>query len=128
MESIFEFLNQPIVITLVSLIIGSYAISLITERRASRNKLRDQAVDFITEAGNITYHAPHKNGHGDMFWALALAISECPDYSNEKSLYSNLNSKEDEEDIDPMEDLIWRQRQMENRRKDNHNRSKMRGY
>lgn len=52
MDSVFEFLNQPIIITIVSLVIGSYAISLITEKRARQNKLRDQAVEFITEAGN----------------------------------------------------------------------------
>jgi hypothetical protein len=60
MESIFEFLNQPIVITLVTLAIGSYTLSLITERRARQNKLRDQAIEFITEAGNsINQLFPH---------------------------------------------------------------------
>ncbi|MEJ2447823.1 MAG: hypothetical protein P8Y37_07775 [Anaerolineales bacterium] len=52
MDSVFEFLNQPLIITIVSLVIGSYAISLITEKRARQNKLRDQAVEFITQAGN----------------------------------------------------------------------------
>jgi hypothetical protein len=63
MDSAFDFLNQPIVITLVTLVIGSYAISLISERRARRNKLRDQAVEFITEAGNtINQFFPHLYG------------------------------------------------------------------
>ena len=56
MNSVFEFLNQPIIITIVSLVIGSYAISLITEKRARQNKLRDQAVEFITQAGNNINH------------------------------------------------------------------------
>ena len=63
MESAFEFLNQPIVITLITLVIGSYTISLITERRSRRNKLRDKAVEFITEAGNtFNKFIPHLYG------------------------------------------------------------------
>lgn len=63
MESAFEFLNQPIVITLITLVIGSFTISLITERRSRRNKLRDKAVEFITEAGNtFNNFFPHLYG------------------------------------------------------------------
>lgn len=76
MESAFEFLNQPIVITLFTIVIGSYAISLIMERRARRNKLRDQAVEFITEAGNsINQFFPHLYGRlrtGSLEWDQTL--------------------------------------------------------
>jgi hypothetical protein len=76
MESAFEILNQPIVIMLVTLVIGSYAISLIMERRARRNKLRDQAVEFITEAGNsINQFFPHLYGRlrtGSLEWDQTL--------------------------------------------------------
>ena len=76
MESVFEFLNQPIVITIVTLVIGSYALSIITERRARRDKLRDQAVEFITEAGNsINHFFPHLYGRlrtGRLDWDHAL--------------------------------------------------------
>ena len=76
MESAFEILNQPIMITLVTLLIGSYAISLIMERRARRNKLRDQAVEFITEAGNRFNHFfPHLYGRlrtGSLEWDQTL--------------------------------------------------------
>jgi len=63
MESALEFLNQPIIITLVTLVIGGYVISLITERRARKNKLRDEAVAFLTEAGNVfNQFLPHLYG------------------------------------------------------------------
>jgi hypothetical protein len=76
MESAFEILNQPIVITLITLFIGSYAISLIMERRARRNKLRDQAVEFITEAGiSFNQFFPHLYGRlrtGRLEWDQTL--------------------------------------------------------
>jgi hypothetical protein len=60
MDSVFEFLNQPIIITLITLIIGSFALNLITERRARQNKRRDEAVEFIRQAGNyIGEFVPH---------------------------------------------------------------------
>jgi hypothetical protein len=53
-------MNQPIVLTIVTLLIGSYLLNAITERRARRDKLRDKAIDFITEAGNtINRFVPH---------------------------------------------------------------------
>ncbi|HKJ27984.1 MAG TPA: hypothetical protein VJ965_10120 [Anaerolineales bacterium] len=52
MDPLFEFLNQPIVLTLVSLIVGSYLLSLVAERRSRQNSLRDKAVDFLTEAAD----------------------------------------------------------------------------
>lgn len=60
MNTVIEFLNQPIVITLITLIVGSYFINLITERRARENKRRDAAVEFLTQAGNyIGEFVPH---------------------------------------------------------------------
>ena len=53
MNSILDFLNQPIVLTLITLAAGSYLLDLITERRARAAKLRDKAVEFLIEAGNI---------------------------------------------------------------------------
>lgn len=52
MDSILAFLNQPIVLTLITLIVGSYLLNLVAERRSRRDKLRDQAIDFLTDASN----------------------------------------------------------------------------
>lgn len=60
MDSILDFLNQPIVLTLITLIVGSYLLSLVAERRSRRDKLRDQAIQFLTEASNyIGIFVPH---------------------------------------------------------------------
>lgn len=53
MDSILAFLNQPIVLTLITLTAGSYLLGLVTERRARNNKLRDVSIDFFTGAGEI---------------------------------------------------------------------------
>jgi hypothetical protein len=52
MNSILDFLNQPIVLTLVTLTVGSYLLNLVTERRARKDKLREKTIDFLSEAGN----------------------------------------------------------------------------
>jgi hypothetical protein len=76
MESALEFLNQPIVVTLVTLTFGGYFISLIAERRARKNKLRDEAIDFITEAGDaFNQFVPHVYGllrRGTIEWNQTL--------------------------------------------------------
>ena len=76
MDSVLVFFNQPIVITLVTLVVGSYAISLITERRARRNTLRDKGVEFITGAGSsINRVFPHLYGRlrtGRVEWDQTL--------------------------------------------------------
>jgi hypothetical protein len=60
MNSILDFLNQPIVLTLITLTVGSYLLSLVAERRSRKDKLRDRMIDFLTEAGdNITQFVPH---------------------------------------------------------------------
>ena len=53
MDPILEFLNQPIILTLVTLTIGSYLLSLVAERRSRRNVLKDKAIEFLGEAGEI---------------------------------------------------------------------------
>jgi hypothetical protein len=51
MDAVLAFLNQPIVLTLVTLTLGSYLLSLVTDRRSRKDKLKDHAIDFLTEAG-----------------------------------------------------------------------------
>jgi hypothetical protein len=51
MTSILEFFNQPIVLTAFSLAIGGYLINSIADRRARKDKLRDKAIEFLTELG-----------------------------------------------------------------------------
>lgn len=55
MTSIFEFLNQPIVIALITLSIGSFLLDLVADRRSRKNKLRDEAIEFLTESGDDLY-------------------------------------------------------------------------
>jgi hypothetical protein len=52
MQNIIDFLNEPIVLTLVTILIGSYLVSVIADRRARKNKLRDEAIQFLGEAGD----------------------------------------------------------------------------
>lgn len=60
MDTVLDFLNQPIVLTLITLIVGSYLLNLVAERRSRRDKLRDQAIQFLTEASNnIGMFVPH---------------------------------------------------------------------
>lgn len=60
MDSILEFLNQPIVLTIITLLVGSFLLDLVAERRSRRDKRRDQAIQFLTEASNyIGELAPH---------------------------------------------------------------------
>lgn len=47
-----DFLNQPIVAGLLTLVVGSYLLNLIADRRSRKNKLRDQAIEFLTEMGD----------------------------------------------------------------------------
>ena len=68
MTSIIEFLNQPIVVTLITLFVGSYLLNVIADRRSRKDKLRDKAVEFLTETGNdmnsaISIMYGHLEGH-----------------------------------------------------------------
>lgn len=52
MDRVFDFLNQPIVLTIISLIVGSYLLSIVAERRSRRDRLKDKSVEFLTEAAD----------------------------------------------------------------------------
>lgn len=52
MDAVLDFLNQPIVLTLVTLTVGSYLLNLVAERRSRRDRLKDQAIEFLTDAGD----------------------------------------------------------------------------
>jgi hypothetical protein len=52
MGPIVEFLNQPIVLTIITLAIGGYLVSTITDRRARKDKRREKAIDFLTDTGS----------------------------------------------------------------------------
>ena len=43
MDRLLTFLSQPIIVTLLSLLIGSYLFTLLAERRAKREKIREKA-------------------------------------------------------------------------------------
>jgi hypothetical protein len=59
MREFLTFLNQPIVGTLLTLAIGGYLFSRITERKTRKDKIREQAISFLEEVGN------------DMNWILS---------------------------------------------------------
>lgn len=54
MDTVFEFLNQPIILTILSLIVGSYLLNLVAERRSRRDTLKDQAIEFINDVAEHT--------------------------------------------------------------------------
>jgi hypothetical protein len=60
MNPIFDILNQPVVITLISLVVGGYLLNVIAERRTKTDKIREKSIDFINEVGNhIAGFTPH---------------------------------------------------------------------
>jgi hypothetical protein len=68
MTSIIEFLNQPIVITLITLSVGSYLLDVVSDRRSRKNKLREEAIKFLTNRANdinsvISIMYGHLEGH-----------------------------------------------------------------
>ena len=46
------FLNQPIVVSILTLLLGSYLLSWLSERRSRLDKRREKAIEFITEVGD----------------------------------------------------------------------------
>ena len=52
MDTVFLFLNQPIIITLLSLAIGGYFLDVISDRRAKKAIIREKSIDLISEVGN----------------------------------------------------------------------------
>jgi len=60
MELLFAILNQPFVLTLLSLFVGGYLLSVIAERRSKKEKIRDKSIEFISDAGSYLYNfIPH---------------------------------------------------------------------
>ena len=52
MDKLLTFLSQPIIVTLLSLLIGSYLFTLLAERRAKREKIREKAIQLIEEVSS----------------------------------------------------------------------------
>lgn len=52
MDAIITLLNKPIVLTLVTLTVGSYLFTRLTERRSKREKIREKALQLLEEVGN----------------------------------------------------------------------------
>ncbi len=52
MDTLLAFFNQPIVLTVISLAVGGYLFSRLSDRRARRDKTREKAIEFIEEVGN----------------------------------------------------------------------------
>lgn len=52
MDKLLTFLSQHIIVTLLSLLIGSYLFTLLAERRAKREKIREKAIQLIEEVGS----------------------------------------------------------------------------
>lgn len=68
MTSIIEFLNQPIIVALITLSVGGFLLDMIADRRSRKNKLRDEAIEFLTETGNdinsvVSTMYGHLEGH-----------------------------------------------------------------
>ena len=52
MNELFTTFNQPIFLTLVTLLIGGYAFKRFSERRARMDKIKDKAIEFLEETGS----------------------------------------------------------------------------
>ena len=70
MNSIIDFINQPIVISLITITVGGYLLNLISDRRSMNDKLRDKSIEFITNAGNninVFFHEfMNSSGEGNL--------------------------------------------------------------
>jgi hypothetical protein len=51
MDSIINFLNSPFFLTLVSLTVGGYLLTFLSDRRARKDKIRDKAIELLEETG-----------------------------------------------------------------------------
>lgn len=51
MESILTLLSKPIILTLLTLAIGSYLFTRLTERRSKREKIREKSLQLLEEVG-----------------------------------------------------------------------------
>jgi hypothetical protein len=51
-DALVTFLNQPIVLTVLTLAVGGYLFNTLSNRRARRDKVREEAIKFLEEAGS----------------------------------------------------------------------------
>lgn len=52
LERVIVFLNQPIILTLVTLAVGGYLLNIISDRRARKLKLQEKGIEFLEDVGN----------------------------------------------------------------------------
>ncbi|MBV9924758.1 MAG: hypothetical protein JOZ96_06915 [Acidobacteria bacterium] len=52
MKDILEFLSQPIITSLLTLTMGSYLLTWLTERRSKKDKIREKALQLFEEVGS----------------------------------------------------------------------------
>ncbi|MDX6383468.1 MAG: hypothetical protein QOK48_1041 [Blastocatellia bacterium] len=52
MDHILTLLSKPIVLTLVTLTLGSYLFTKLTERRSKREKIREKALQLLEDVGS----------------------------------------------------------------------------
>src|SRR2546423_1859780 len=52
MEYVLTLLSKPIILTLLTLTIGSYLFTRLTERRAKKDKIREKSLQLLEEVGN----------------------------------------------------------------------------
>jgi hypothetical protein len=52
MNIILDFLNQPILLTIITLTVGGYLFSRLGDRRAKRDRVREKAIELLEEVGN----------------------------------------------------------------------------
>ena len=51
MDSILDFLNQPFVLTMFTLLLGSFLLDQVAARRSRRERQKDQAIEFLNGVG-----------------------------------------------------------------------------
>jgi hypothetical protein len=82
MDMILSVLNQPIVLTLVSLLVGGFLLNLITERRARENRLREKRIEFISDVAQHVnsflpnLYEPLRTGNLGMNQEIAASLKE----------------------------------------------------
>ena len=52
METILTFLSKPIIVTAITLTVGSYLFARLTEARSKREKIREQSLQLLEEVGS----------------------------------------------------------------------------
>jgi hypothetical protein len=52
MEAILTFLSKPIIVTTITLTVGSYLFARLTEARSKREKIREKSLQLLEEVGS----------------------------------------------------------------------------